>query len=247
MKSKLYIYIIILIGMSSLTSCITGKQKKYMQKDGVAQYQMTDFEQYRLCVNDEITYYLMTANQETQYFYNSGTQGANLNNSRYRIYEDGNVILPTIGPVRILGMTEREAEREITQKFKSVVSDAEVKVALVNNFFYVQGDRGKGQFFMYKENLNIFQALAMAGDISSTGDKEHIKIIRKGTDGIDVVKTFDLRSESIIESEYYYIKPNDVIYIPTNSNSFFRVDSVSSFMSLFVAPLSLLVLVLSMF
>ena len=86
----------------------------------------------------------------------------------------------------------------------------------------------------------------MAGDISNVGDKRHIKIVRKGADGMDDIRIFDLREASIIESEFYYIQPNDVIYIPTNPNSFFRIDSVTSFVALIVTPLSFFAMVMSL-
>ncbi len=248
MKNKLQIYSVLLITVCLFSACITNKQKTYLQRETPI-YSMAPFEEYRLCVNDEINYYLMTADATAEQFYNFGQAGGSGGGSYipYRIYEDGCVALPTVGRIKIAGLTIREAERVITNVFKASVLDAEVRVTLTNNYFYVQGDGGKGQFFVYKENLNIYQALAMAGDISSAGDKSHVKIIRKGIDGMDEIYTFDLRKESIIESQYYYIKPNDVIYIPTNANSFFMVDSVSSFISMFIAPISLLVLVLSLF
>jgi polysaccharide export outer membrane protein len=228
-------------------SCITSKDKLYLQKEeGEKTYRTVPFQQYRLGINDEIVYYMMTTSAETQYLYNAGQYlGNGIQSITFRIYEDGCVVLPTIGKVPIAGLTIREAEKVITEKFSSIVTDTEVKIALANNYFYVQGDGGKGQFYVYKENLNIFQALAMAGDISSIGDKKHIKIIRKGADGRDHIESFDIRKESIVESDYYYIHPNDVIYIPTNPNSFFRIESVSSFVSFVVAPISLVIMSLS--
>lgn len=229
------------------SSCITNKQKLYLQD--AKKEQNTVFSEYRLAINDEIVYYLMTTMSETQSIYN-GSRGGMVSTQNmlvYRIYEDGCVVLPTIGRVNIAGRTIKEAERIISEKFKTIVLDAEIKITLANNYFYVQGDGGKGQFYVYKENLNIFQALAMAGDISSIGDKKNIKIIRRGTDGKDYIHDIDLRKGSIISSDFYYIYPNDVIYIPTNSNSFFRIESVSNFVSLVVAPLSLVVMALSFF
>ena len=249
---KKYIYqtILSLLFISMLSSCITNKQKRYLQKNGSV-YEMKEFEHYKLRINDEITYYLITTNTESQSLFNARqatTNGSTHQGSlAYRIHEDGAVYLPFIGSVKIEGLAVREAQQTLTTEFKTMVPDAEVRIALVNNYFYVLGDGGKGQHHIYKENLNIYQALAMAGDITSAGDKRNIKIIRETENGTDIVKTFDLRQESVIESEFYYIKPNDVIYIPTHSNSFFRIESFSSFMSMFVAPLSLLILVLSTF
>jgi Periplasmic protein involved in polysaccharide export len=235
--------ILLLLMICLFSSCITNRQKKYLQTDLGNDYEMqVDFQQYKLRVDDEINYYLMTANQEAQALYNAGQQSSSPQS--YRIHRDGSVVLPSVGKVEIEGLTLAEARKKINDAFKTIVFDAEVKIALSNNYFYVQGDMGKGQFYMYKENLNIFQALAMAGDMSGMADKKNIKIIRRGLNGLDEIYTFDIRKESIIESEYYYIKPNDVIYIPTASKSFFRIDSISSFVSMFVSPISLLTLVL---
>ena len=243
---KSHIYIIVVCIVCAFTSCISNKQTIYLQKGN--DYKPVQFEPYKLRLNDEISYYLMTSNTETQALYNGGQVGGLVNQNAknsYRIYEDGTVHLP-IGKVKIEGLTLPEAESAVRTAFSKIVPDAEIRLNIINNYFYILGDHGKGRYVLYKENLNIYQALALAGDISNTGDKKNIKIIRKGMYGMDYVKTFDLRQESIVESEFYYIKPNDVIYIPTNPKAFFQIDSVTSFMSLIVAPVSLFVLVMSL-
>ena len=237
---NIYSYsILFFLTVMLFSSCITNQEKLYLQKENKRTYEVVPFKQYRLGINDEIIYYLMTASLETQALYNIG------NNITFRIFDDGCVLLPTVGKVQIVGLTIREAERVLSERFKVVVKDAEIKMALANNYFFVQGDNGKGQFPLYKENLNIFQAMALAGDISSIGDKSRIKIIRKGSDGIDHIETFDLRKASVVESEYYYVRPNDVIYIPTNSKSFFRIESFSAALSFIVAPVSLAITVMT--
>jgi len=246
MKNKSYIYIVVLSVVCLFGSCISNKQTKYLQKGD--SYQPVAFQHYKLRIDDEISYYLLTSNLQTQTLYNNGQTGQSVSfaKSGYRIYEDGTVHLP-IGAVKVAGLTLREAEKTVKNAFMRVVPDAEIKLSMNNNYFYVVGDGKKGQYAVYKENLNIYQALAMAGDISNTGDKKNIKIIRKGEDGMDYIKTFDLREVSIVESEFYYVKPNDVIYVPTNATSFFRIDSVVTFVSLIVAPLSLFAMVMTLF
>lgn len=249
MARKVIFYAVLLFFAANLfSSCITNRQKRYLQEERYSRYELKGYEEYRLRLNDEVSYYLITTNPESQALFNSGTgSNSNRNFISYRIQEDGTVYLPFIGQVEIAGMTVREAQELLTVRFQNIVPDAQIRLVLVNNYFYVLGDGGKGQHYMYKQKLNIFQALAMAGDISSMGDKQHVKIVRRGADGVDIVKTFDLRKESIVESEFYYIRPNDVIYIPTSSRAFFRVNSFSSFVSMFVTPLSLLLVVLTAF
>ena len=240
MKRKLYLlYIIAIFGcMWIFSSCITKQQTTYLQRGNVS-YSPVQQEEYRLRENDEVTYFLMTSNAESQALFSGG-------NAPFRIYEDGMVYLP-IGQVKIAGLTLRDAEVTLKNAFYRILPDAEVRLTMVNNIFYIQGDGGKGQFPIYKENMNIFQALALAGDISNIGDKKNIKIIRRGQDGFDHIKTFDLRQESIIESEFYYVMPNDVIYVPTTPKAFLRIESMSSFISLIVAPISFLTMVLTLF
>lgn len=227
-----------------MSSCIGPKDKLYLQKEDVKRYYPAPFNEYKLTVNDEIVYYLMTADHETQMLYNNNSTGVATQNSiTFRIYEDGCITLPTLGKVEVAGLTLREAEKLLTSRFKRIAPDAEVKITLANNHFYIHGESGKGQFYMYKENLNIFQALAMSGDITNIGDKQKVQIIRKGIDGIDHIVSFDIRQESIIESEYYYVRPNDVIYIPENSKSFFRIESVGGIVSIVTLAISIITLV----
>ena len=239
-KYRLGVIIAIFVLLFS-TSCITNRQKLYLQESPAKEKTAIPYQPYRLQVNDEIVYYLMTTNPAIQSLYNSSQGGSSdmQNMVTYRIYEDGTIMLPTVGKVKILNMTIREAEQTLSEQFKKIVVDAEIKMSIANNYFYVEGDGGKGRFYMYKDELNIFQALAMAGDISSIGDKENIKIIRRGNDGLDHITTLDIRRETIFSSEYYYIRPNDVIYIPTSKRAFFRIESLSDFLAIVALPISL--------
>jgi polysaccharide export outer membrane protein len=250
MKNIFYRLFTVCFAGLCFSSCITNKDKLYLQNKDNTAATAIPFQPYRLHIDDEIVYYLITSNAETQDLYNEQNSGGNISSDRsvtFPIGQDGCIVLPTIGRVQLAGMTLREAERRLTGAFQKIVIDAEVKIALANNYFYVEGDGGKGRFNVYKENLTIFQALALAGDISSTGDKKQVKIIRRGIDGIDQLVAIDLRQKAIIGSEFYYIQPNDVIYIPSNKNAFFRVESASGFISLVVAPLSLVIMALTFF
>jgi polysaccharide export outer membrane protein len=81
--------------------------------------------------------------------------------------------------------------------------------------------------------MNIFQAIALVGQMQDELiDYKKVKIIRLNENGQSVEKTFDLTSTSIIESEYYYIKPNDYIYFSTSPDrSFFRIASATQFIT----------------
>ena len=120
------------------------------------------------------------------------------------------------------------------------VKDVQVKVTMANNFFYIYANDKRGSYQVYKDNMTIYQALAISQQTTGLMDLTRVSIVRKGPDGNTQVKTFDLRSQDVIQSEYYYIKPNDVIYFPTNKNSFFNISSMSSFITTMSVPLQFL-------
>jgi polysaccharide export outer membrane protein len=71
------------------------------------------------------------------------------------------------------------------------------------------GDANSGIYNIYKERMTIFQALAMSGDLLNSGDRRHVRIIRPKGNGEPEVLEFDIRTNTIIDSKYYYVYPND--------------------------------------
>jgi protein involved in polysaccharide export with SLBB domain len=158
----------------------------------------------------------------------------------YTIYEDGTVILPFFGSAKIAGHTIEEAEEIIQKVMQESIKDAQVRVTLANNFFYIYANDKRGAYQVYKDNLTIYQALAISQQTTELMDLTRVTIVRIGDDGVTQRKTFDLRSQDVIQSEFYYIRPNDVIYFPTNKNSFFNISSLDSFIAALSIPVQFL-------
>jgi polysaccharide export outer membrane protein len=110
-------------------------------------------------------------------------------------------------------------------------------VNIVRRSFSVISDRGSGTFNIPKEKLTVFEALAMAGDIGDFGDRSKVRIVRE-IEGQTQVRVFDVRSEDIINSEYYYIEPNDLIYIQRIKGQSFGVNSVTTSISVVATTLA---------
>ena len=232
-----------------LTGCyshrVVGLLQEPTKQNKLPEYEKAEYKPYRIRVNDEIIYRLITMDETI-----SKTLGANNNASTnyansYRVYEDGTIELPFLKPIHIAGLTEKEAEDSLREAFREIIPDADVKLALYNKSFTVVGDIGSGTFSIYKEKLNIFQALAMTGDLRESGDRKHVRIIRPKDNGEPEILDFDIRSNSIIESKYYYVYPNDVIYVSRTKDSFVKVASYSGFLGLITSSASLLISVLN--
>jgi polysaccharide export outer membrane protein len=112
-----------------------------------------------------------------------------------------------------------------------------VEVNIVRRSFSVISDQGSGTFTIPKEKVTIFEALAMAGDIGDFGDRSKVRIVRE-IEGQTQVKIFDVRSKDIINSEFYYIEPNDVIYIQRIKGQSFGVNSVTTSISVVATTLA---------
>lgn len=94
--------------------------------------------------------------------------------------------------------------------------------------------------------MNIFQALAMTGDVMNSGDRRHIRIIRPKDGGEEPeILEFDIRTNTIINSKYYYIYPNDVIYVARTKDSFYQVNNYAGVLGLITSSVGLLTSVLT--
>ena len=160
----------------------------------------------------------------------------------YRIYPDGTVDLPFLSKIPVVGLTLEEAEVFVREQLKPYIPDVQVKLALATSTFCVIGDASRGYFNIYKERLTIFQALALSGGLNESGDYSAVKIIRETPEGTKIV-SFDLRSKSLLDSEYYYVYPNDIIYVDVTKKSFWAVNSYSGFLGIITSSITLLLTV----
>lgn len=227
------------------TSCYTRRVVGLLQeRNSLPTYEQGVYHEYRLRKNDELTLRIITANNESAAMFggNRVSMGSNSGGITYPIHEDGTIDIPYLSHIPVEGMTLEEAEVFVTSQLKPYIPDVQVKLALSTSTFCVIGDAGRGYYSIYKERLTIYQALALCGGLNDSGDYGNVKIVRETNDGTKIV-SFDLRSKSLIDSEYYYIYPNDIIYVDVTKKKFWAVNSYSGFLSIITSSLSLLLTV----
>jgi polysaccharide export outer membrane protein len=232
--------------LSTLTGCYGYRQVGLLQeRDGLPTYDSAAYEPYRLQVNDEIIYRVVTMDQTIAKTLSANTNNVGQYANSYRIYSDGTVDIPFLAPVKLAGLTELEAQDALRSAFREIIPDADVKLAMYNKRFTVMGDANSGIYNIYKERMTIFQALAMSGDLLNSGDRRHVRIIRPRGNGEPEVLEFDIRTNTIIDSKYYYVYPNDLIYVSRDKGSFYKQSSYSGFLALITSSVSLLITVLN--
>lgn len=230
----------------TLSGCYTHRAIGFMQEnEKLPHYDKSEYHPYRLEVNDEIIYRLITMDETISKSMTTSQSTASYNVASYRIYSDGTVDIPFLRPVPLAGLTIKEAQDTLQKYFREILPDAEIKLTLYNKTFTVLGDIGSGTYQIYKDKLTIFQALAMTGDVSQLGDRQHVRIIRpRGNEEPEILE-FDIRTNSIVDSKYYWVYPNDVIYVSRAKGSFYRVANYSAFIGLITSSVSLFVSVLN--
>lgn len=225
------------------TSCITNKDHAYLQDIKHVNYEKSEFEDYKLKPNDDISIRVFSSDQEVSNVFMSESQSIQSNS--YRIYPDGHVDIPFVQNIYVAGKTLGEANKIIEEKLNEYIPNSFLKVALSNPTYYIIGEgNAKGEYFHYKDKLNIFEALAQSGDLNISSNKRKIKVLRE-IDGKTVIHEFDLRSKSVIDSKFYYIYPNDLIYVERSRGSFYQINSFPSFLGLVSSSLTFLLLVVS--
>ena len=246
----IYQLLVVIVASILLTGCyghrVIGLLQEPTKKNKIPTYERdTVREDYRIRVNDEIIYRLITMDETISKILGSNETVNTQYAVSYRVYDDGTIDLPFLKPVHVAGLTVEQAQDTVRAAFKEIIPDADVKIALYNKTFTVIGDIRSGEYYIYKENMNIFEALAMTGDLLDSGDRKHVRIIRPRTNDEPEILDFDIRSNTIIDSKYYYIYPNDVIYVARTKDSFVKLASYTGFLGLITSSVSLLIPVLN--
>ena len=214
--------------MVSFSSCITTKQLTYLQENENAQDSLVSIlkmdEPYRLQVNDLISIRVKALDQETVGIFNPISDANPNATGEQRLYYDGfvvdphgNIRIPSLGELNVLGSTVDEVRQEVEKKLLEDYFKEEanifVTVKLAGIRYTINGEIGSpGSNIIYRDQVSIMEAIANSGDIPVTGDKTNVVIIRQYPLG-QKVHHIDLTNIDAMNSPYYNVKPNDLILI----------------------------------
>ena len=162
----------------------------------------------------------------------SGTSGGNTGSSpsEYTVNSDGTIIFPVLGAVYCKGMTKQQLKEDLESRLKRYLTDPMVTITLTNFNISVLGEvKSPGQKTSPTEKLNIFQAIALAGDLTYDANRTNVKLIRTSeATGKDETVSLDLSEASIVNSPYYYLQQNDILYVEPDRNKQVAVNNDSA-------------------
>lgn len=166
--------------------------------------------------------------------------------SGYTLDAEGNMILPVAGKIKLSGLTLPEARAKVTAVLDPLLTAPTVNIRLLTFRFTVLGEvGGQGQYTTYQDNINVMEAIALAGGFSPYSDRGRIRLIRYEA-GKANLYTISLLDDAIIGKANYYLQPNDMIVIDPLPAKFVRENLIGT-ITLGVSLITTLLLLTSRF
>lgn len=175
----------------------------------------------------------------------AGTQSTN----GYLVNNAGEVELPFIGKIKLSGLTTSQAQDVIQKAAEKLFNSPIVNVRYANFKITVLGEVGHpSTFVMPSEKVTIFDAIGLAGDLTIYGKRDNVLLVRDSANDNRQLVRLNLDSKNIVSSPYYYLHPNDMIYVEPSKNRVISTDvQQSRSLALLGASVSVISIVLVIF
>lgn len=222
--SFLLIFLKILGVWGSLGSCISPKALPYLQDKSYTTNKPVEVTNtaglYRVQAHDVLSIRVQSVQAELNELFNItdtrailGSDPGTLFLSGYAVDEEGRINLPTVGRLKVGGLTLTQVQALVQQQVSGFVRGANVLVKLLSFKLTILGEvRNPGRYFVYNEQATLLEGLSLAGDLTEFGNRRTIKLIRPTSTGSAVV-LIDLTDPALLRSPYYFLLPNDVLYV----------------------------------
>lgn len=243
-----------------LTSCGTGKKLALFQdlnvagEDvGVQDVRTAAYEPLRLQAGDQLQVVISSISPEAQQLFNlmgSAVITGDRNNTQniqsvYTVSPLGNITIPVIGEVKVLGMTTDEAKSGIREAVSEYLKDAVVSVSLINFRVTVMGEVTRPSSFQVAgEKINVLEAIGMAGDLTVFARRDNIKVIRKSGDKVEVAH-LDLNNSSAMRSPFYNLRQNDVVLVEPGKRKGLQAEGLNIIIPAVTSIISLAIVALT--
>ncbi len=220
MKFNKTIYLVVIL---FLASCASKKDVFYFQDIGISPLQ-NSFKFLNIQPGDILDIQIKALNPESVVIFQRQNSITNVQSQiqnrvvdGYLVGENGNINLPIIGSVNTAEKTTYSLSLEIQEALSSYIKDPSVNIRLLNFRVSVLGEVQKpGTYTVMEERISIPQALGLAGDLTINGDRNHVLLIRS-QDGKKINHIINLTKSDFLQSDFYFLKQNDIIYVRPNN------------------------------
>lgn len=192
-----------------------------------------------IATGDMVNVSVISASQESDKLFQNNTNNG-VANIGYKVNAAGNITLPLIGTFHIAGMTAAQAESAITAQLSKQIKNPGVEVKITNFKVTVVGEVNKPSTFTIPDgNINLIEALGLAGDMTVYGKRENVLVIRQ-ENGTKIIKRLNLNDVDVIRSPYFNLKQNDIVYVEPDRSKAVEYSQNTRLMPLVIASISAL-------
>jgi polysaccharide export outer membrane protein len=174
------------------------------------------------------------------YVSSTGLGGINLTSPGYLVNDEGIIQFPVLGDLKIAGLTTNELRLKITNELtgRKLLVDPIVIVRQLNFKVSILGEVSRPTVVnVPSEKISLLEALGLAGDITIYGRKDNVMVVRE-EDGVKKIKRINLNTSEIFDSEYYYLKSNDIVYVEANKAKVASSTRTSQLLPIILSALS---------
>ncbi len=210
------------LAVAVFSSCSTPKNAYYFKtipNDTSINSTVNKLGEAKIVTNDQLGIVISSLNPIEDQVFNAAAMALSSagsgsgSGSGYQVDADGNIQLHRLGALHVDGLTRRELKNKIETDLKAWLKDPVVTVRFLNRRVTILGEVSKPQVInMPEEKLSLLEVLGSSGDVSPLARKDNILIIRETETGKEF-KRINLEDHSLFTSEWYYLQPNDVLYI----------------------------------
>lgn len=252
--------------VSSLSSCLTYKDIVNFQ-DGVDLGDgrldtITNFAKWTIQPEDILQINVYSSNREAASQFNiidtrqmammmqmGGGGNLLMEPLGYRVDSRGFIDIPIIGPVMVEGKTIEEVKNEVEEKVIATgyLNDVNVQALFLSFRITILGEvNAPGSYIIQSQKMNMLEAIGLARDLNIFANRDNILVVRE-KNGIREYGRVNLKSKNIFESPYFYLQPNDVVYVePHKSKVLAAPDPASRYVSTVIGVISLFTLIFTL-
>ena len=252
------------IFLNALVSCSNSKQLSYFQDltdtAHVQRVTLAPLEPILLKSNDQLQITISSTTPEASQFFNlmtatpsatavagttpAGAPAQNFANV-YAVTPNGEITLPVLGKISAAGLSTDDLNTKITGLVTKYLKDAIVSVWLINFKVTVIGDVTRPVVVPVQgESINVLEALGAAGDMTVYGKRFNVKVVRKVGQEMEVA-TLNFNSSKAMQSPYFQLRQNDVVYVEPNKNKGLLGEGWTLWVPVITSVLSLVVVAIT--
>ena len=244
-----------------MAGCSSYKNVPYLQNPEIVNSISEQLPLYdaRIMPKDLLTITVNTTDPQAAAPFNLSYQAQSRSNSdnvytsgqtalqQYLVNNEGEIIMPVIGKLKVVGMTKNQAEEIIRVRLEPYLKEEPiVTVRMANYKISVLGEVARpGSFTINNEKVNVLEALAMAGDLTIYGLRDNVKLIREDAQGKREIITLNLNNAELVTCPYFYLKQNDILYVTPNETKAKNSD-IGNSTTLWFSATSILVSIASL-